>query len=250
MINISLLLAYDGTRFLGWQKTKEGPSIEGALQSILEQILQEPVVVQAASRTDAGVHAQGQIVNFTSSKTGLNLDRFCRSLNCLLPKDMVVLHAKQMPLEFHPTLDCQEKEYHYWTCNGPAQLPIHRFYSWHYPYFLDIPEMRKAAQLLIGVHDFHAFCNNLKNKEYDHYIREITSLEIQRQQENRLQFAIKGPNFLYKMIRNIVGTLVYIGAGKIKAEMIPKILSCCDRTQAGMTAPAHGLTLYKVFYTQ
>ena len=118
MKNIKLTIAYDGGSFLGWQKTKEGPSIEASLQYILEQILQEPINLQAASRTDAGVHADGQIVNFLTRKTDLNLKNLCVSLNSLLPNAIAVLDAQFMPTDFHPTLDCKGKEYHYGICYG------------------------------------------------------------------------------------------------------------------------------------
>jgi tRNA pseudouridine38-40 synthase len=247
MINIKLIIAYDGNDYLGWQKTKEGPSIEESLQTVIEQIVQHPVTLQAASRTDAGVHAYAQVVNFFTSKTELHLHRLQISLNNLLPSSISVLAIEQMPLDFHPTLDCIGKEYHYWICCGTAQYPQHRFYSWHYPYSLNMEDMKKAARLLVGVHDFQAFCNELKNKEYDNYVREVTGIEIVPHPENRLQIIIRGNNFLYKMVRNLVGTLAYIGRGKIAVEEIPNILGTQDRTKAGITAPAHGLTLHHVF---
>ena len=248
MINIKLTIAYDGTRFLGWQKTKEGLSIEESLQTVLEQIIQEPVVLQAASRTDAGVHAQGQIVNFFTSKAPIDTYRLHLSLNSLLPKDIIVRQVETMPMLFHSTLDCAGKEYHYWICTEKAQLPLHRFYSWHCPYSLDKAEMEKAAGCLIGVHDFQAFCNEVKNAQYENYIREVTAIEIHERPLQRLQIVVKGNHFLYKMVRNLVGVLVYVGRGKIQGNAVSAILQSRDRKQAGVTAPAHGLTLYQVFY--
>jgi tRNA pseudouridine38-40 synthase len=248
MINLKLIIAYDGNDYLGWQKTKEGPSIEESLQTVIEQIVQHPVTLQAASRTDAGVHAYAQVVNFLTAKTELHLHRFLVSLNNLLPSSISVFSVEQMPLDFHPTLDCVAKEYHYWICCGVAQYPQHRFYSWHYPYALNIGDMREAASLLIGQQDYQAFCNELKNKEYDSYVREVTSIEVVSHSENRIQIMIRGNNFLYKMVRNLVGTLAYVGRGKISVNDIPTILASQDRTKAGLTAPAHGLTLYDVFY--
>jgi tRNA pseudouridine38-40 synthase len=248
MINVKLAVAYDGTRFLGWQKTKEGVSVEESLQAVLEQIVQEPVVLQAASRTDAGVHAREQVVNFFTSKARIDTNRLLLSLNGLLPKDIAVLQAEAMPMPFHPTLDCTGKEYHYWICTGKAQLPMHRSYSWHYPYRLDKTEMEQAAECLIGVHDFQAFCNGLKNAQYESCIREVTAIEIHERPPQRLQIVVKGNHFLYKMVRNLVGTLVYVGRRKIRADAVPAILHSRDRKQAGAAAPAHGLTLYRVFY--
>ncbi len=248
MKNIKLTVAYDGGAFLGWQKTKEGPSIEQALQEVLEQILQEPISLQAASRTDAGVHADGQIVNFISQKEHLNLNTLSISLNSLLSPEIAILDAAEMPIDFHPTLQCAGKEYHYWICYGIAQMPKHRSYSWHYHYSLDLHQMREAAFFFLGRHNFQAFCNDQKNVVYDNYEREITLLEIKEHPDHRLQVIVKGNNFLYRMVRNIVGTLVYVGRHKLSPQDIPKIIDAQSRILAGPTAPAHGLTLCKVFY--
>lgn len=246
-LNIKLTVAYDGGNYLGWQKTSMGPSIEETLQRVLEQILQEQIVLQAASRTDAGVHAKGQIVNFLTHKTP-SLQRLKISLNCLLPKDIAVMHVEMADIDFHPTLDCRGKEYHYWVCNGTAQLPQHRFYSWHYPHALDVNVMRAAALLLAGEHDYAAFCNFKKNHAYAHYVRQVELIDIIELPEERLCIRVRGNNFLYKMVRNLVGTLVYVGCGKIDVEEIPGILGSQERPQAGVTAPAHGLCLQQVFY--
>jgi tRNA pseudouridine38-40 synthase len=248
MHNIKLIVAYDGREYLGWQKTRMGPSIEAALQEVIEQIIQHPILLQAASRTDAGVHAQGQVVNFLSSKIYVDLDRFRISLNSLLPKDIAVLQVRLMPLSFHPTLDCIGKEYRYFICYGPTQLPHHRFYAWHVHYSLNLEKMRQAIPLLLGTHNFAAFCNVKKNAHYSNYTREVQLLELIELEEKRLCFRISGNHFLYKMVRNLVGTLVDIGRGKIALETLPNILQSEYRPQAGVTAPAHGLFLYQVFY--
>ncbi len=246
--NIRIMIAYDGTGYLGWQKTKMGPSIEEALQNVLEQILQEPISLQAASRTDAGVHAQGQVVNFFTTKAISDSVKFQISLNSLLPKNIAILHVENAETSFHPTLDCTGKEYHYAICTGSAQMPHQRLYSWHYPYELDINAMRQAASFLIGKQDFSAFCNEKKNECYDSTIREIKEIMIEESSDKRILIKTFGSSFLYKMVRNIVGTLAYVGRGKIGAMDISEILAKCDRTQAGMTAPAHGLTLFRVYY--
>lgn len=249
MQNIKLVIAYDGTHYLGWQKTSMGPSIESALQTVLEQILQHAIVLQATSRTDAGVHAVGQVVNFFALKSHLDLNRFKISLNSLLPKDIAVLSVEEMHPSFHPTLDCHIKEYRYYICHGCAQLPQNRFYSWHYPHSLALTDMREVALKLIGKHDFSAFCNTKKNEKYPNHIREIADIQISEIDEDRLCITVKGNHFLYKMVRNLVGTLVYVGNGKIPKEMIPDILESEDRTTAGMTAPAHGLFLHRVEFS-
>lgn len=247
MQNIVLEVSYEGTNYLGFQKTELGKSIEEVLQVTLQKILQEKVYLQAASRTDAGVHAQGQIVNFFSDKQ-LDHEKLKKSLNALLPLDIRILNAHVAPQEFHPTLHCRAKEYRYYVCNSSFQLPFHRRFSWHYFYPLDLSSMQKAASLLIGKYDFKTFCNMKKNEVYKDTIRNLFSIEIIPLEENRFCFKIVGENFLYKMVRNIIGTLAYVGSGKIKVDKILNILENKDRTEAGPTAPAHGLFLYKVYY--
>ena len=263
MKNIRLLVTYDGTHFFGWQKTAMGPSIEETLRAVLKQILQEPVKLQAASRTDRGVHAQRQVVNFMTEKDPpLKI-----SLNRLLPSSIKVLDVKVMPPTFHPTLDAKKKLYTYCICFGPTQLPFHRHFSWHVPYQLNLNEMQSAAAYLIGEHDFSAFCNMHSNMNYPHKRRTIESIELTNlfeqiaptscqsnsekfgQGANRLQIAIRGDHFLYKMARNIVGTLVYVGRGKLIADAIPEILASKRRLEAGITAPAHGLTLKEIYFS-
>ncbi|MFI0435256.1 MAG: tRNA pseudouridine(38-40) synthase TruA [Parachlamydiaceae bacterium] len=248
MHNIKLVIAYDGTRYLGWQKTRMGPSIEETLQKVVEKITQESISLQAASRTDAGVHAEGQIVNFHTLKHQRELNQFQSSLNSLLPKDIIVLEVKEMPLSFHPTLDSTGKEYRYFIDFGPTQLPHHRHYSWHVHYPLDIEAIRSSFIHLVGSHNFRSFCNVKKNAHYTDYVREIQSIEMQMISDHRLSFHIRGNHFLYKMARNMIGTLISIGRGKLSSTQLPDILQCQYRPKAGVTAPAHGLFLYKVFY--
>lgn len=237
--NTKIIISYDGTRYLGWQETQEGPSIEGTLRQSLERILQHPVILQAASRTDQGVHAHGQVVNFFTPKT-LSL----HNLNGVLPKDIAASSVEIMPESFHPTLDCNGKEYHYHICNSHFQNPIYRLSSWHCYYKLNLDAMREAAQNLIGEHDFAAYCNYFTKNNYDSTIRRIDKLEI-LPSNNRLHIKISGNHFLYKMVRNIVGTLVFVGRGKLDPATFLQIK---DRRLLGVTAPAHGLYLHKVLY--
>jgi len=248
MLNVRLLVAYDGGGFLGWQKTRMGPSIEEELQSALEKILQEKIALQAASRTDAGVHAQGQVVNFFTKKELVCFERLKISLNGLLKKGIAVLHAEEAPESFHPTLDAQSKEYHYSVCYGQTQSPFHRHYSWHYPHCLDLASMRQAAAALIGNHDFSTFCKIGKNSTCKDYIRKLEAISIADLSEQRLRIIMRGNRFLYRMARIIAGTLIYAGCGKIDLSAIKAILASKDRTLAGVTAPAHGLCLYSVNY--
>jgi len=240
--NIKLILAYEGTHYLGWQKTAMGPSIEEELEKALAQILRHPVSLQAASRTDAGVHAEGQVVNFFTD-VKIPLEKLQKSLNGLLAKDISVIKIELADESFHPTLDSQGKEYHYSVCLGSTQLPFYRNFSWHFAYPVNIDEIRKAAHRLKGRHDFAAFTNERQEDN----VREIFDIVIEPS-ENRLKIRVSGNNFLYKMVRNIVGTLLYVGCGKLSSDEVPSILASRDRTRAGVTAPALGLVLKEVFY--
>lgn len=230
-----VILSYDGTRYFGWQKTITGPSIQEELEKAIFQITGERVLPEAASRTDRGVHAEGQVVQFALQKGGDPL-RLQRGLNAVLPSDIRVV--EMTPLAFHPTLDAVGKEYHYRLSLEPVQDPIDRLYSWHFPYPLDLKKIEEASKDLIGTHDFSAFAN----EEEKDPICTVASIDFKG------CFRIQGNRFLYKMVRNIVGTLIYIGSGKLATDSIPQILDSRDRKKGGITAPAHGLHLHQVFY--
>lgn len=242
--NIFLSIAYDGTPYFGWQKTNAGPSVEGTLQKVLEKVLQHPVKLQAASRTDRGVHAKGQVVNFFTGKSIPSL----LSLNRLLPPTLKILHMKEMPPSFHPSLDVQGKLYVYAICFHHFQSPFNRHYSWHFPYPLDIEEMKKGATFLIGRHDFSTFCNVHSNQRYSHKERRIDSIEFKFPEEKRLHIEIKGNHFLYKMVRNLAGILAYVGCGKVQATQIPELLKTKAKPKISFTAPANGLTLQEIYF--
>lgn len=247
MRNIKLLISYDGTHYLGWQKTKSGKSIEEALETALSQILNEKVSLQAASRTDAGVHARGQVANFKLSKDEIDLKKLQRGLQGLLDEDISILAIEKAEDSFHPTLDNEGKEYHYFICNSPYQSPFHREYSWHFPYPIDLELLRQAASFFEGYKDFSAFCNERAQFTRDPLCR-MQKIEILPLEDQRLCLSIRGTRFLYKMVRNIVGTLAYIASGKIPLSALERIVESKQRAQAGITAPAHGLVLRQVFY--
>lgn len=239
MKNIKLTLAYDGTDFLGWQDSKQGPSIESKLQYVLNQLLTHEVTLQAASRTDRGVHAEGQVVNFfTSHPSPTDL---LHPLNRLLPPAIRCTALEIAPPSFHPSLDVRSKTYIYRISACRYQAPKERLYSWHVPVPLDLPKMQLAAGQFIGTHDFSAF----SNEPSDHPLREITDITMTKEGVE-LFITVTGNSFLYKMVRNIVGTLVDVGTGK--RENVKAILESRDRREAGVCAPAHGLTLSEVFY--
>lgn len=242
MPNLKLTIAYDGTNYFGWQKTKTGPSIEASLQAVLETILQQPIKLNAASRTDRGVHALSQTISFKAPKIPSLI-----SLNQLLPKDIAAISVEPAPENFHATLDCQKKIYYYDLMTTPYQLPHRRLYEWHFPRKLDLKRMREAAKYLIGTQDFKSLTNRKKNEAYASTIREVLEIAIEEQRGHfRLTFI--GKNFLYKMIRNLVGLIVYAGVGKLEPCSIPAILAARDRRLAALSAPAHGLTLLRQIY--
>ncbi len=242
--NIKCTIAYSGSRYFGWQKTREGPSIESALQESLERLLQHPVLLQAASRTDRGVHAEAQVVNFFSPTK--DLSTLERALRATLPSDISLIRLEKAKVDFHPTLDCLSKEYHYQICNHFVQLPFYRAISWrfHYPLRLDL--MQLAANDFIGFHNFTSLSNERVSEEKA--FRRIFRISVCPLMDNRLKIEIEGESFLYKMVRNLVGTLVYVGCGKISLREASQILSSRDRRLAGVTAPSHGLCLKKVSY--
>jgi tRNA pseudouridine38-40 synthase len=246
--NIKLIIAYLGSAYAGWQKTDTGPSIEGTLEKTLQQILQHEVRLQAASRTDAGVHAEGQVVNFILQKP-ISLSSLQHSLNGLLPKDISVVSIERMLSDFHPTLSCIKKEYEYRLCYSFAQMPFVRNTSWHFPYTLNFAQMQKAADHLTGTHDFSTFCNEraLWDRNPVCSLEKIEIIPFPEQQ--RVHISITGDHFLYKMARNLAGTIAYVGWGKLEADQLPSILAAKDRTLAGVTAPAHGLLLKHVFFS-
>lgn len=244
-MNIKIILSYDGTDFLGWQESIDGNTIEETLRKTLETIYQHPIRLQAASRTDRGVHADQQVVNFITEKS-LDLNRLKISLNQLLPKSIRIQKIEEASKTFHPTLDAIGKEYHYSLCLIPVQSPFRRYFSWHILSPLDMDRMKEGAASLIGTHDFKAFCNAQDPKPKD-TLCNLKRLDIIADPPH-LHFEIEGDRFLYKMVRNLVGTLVYLGMGKLSLDEVQKLLEKKDRTLAGITAPAHGLTLRKVYY--
>lgn len=238
-----LLLAYDGTRYFGWQTTRMGPSIQATLSDALFAISRERVIPEAASRTDRGVHAEAQSVAFSLAKEWDPV-RLRRGLNSVLPPDIRVVQVERGNPSFHPTLHARQKEYHYRLCLGPVQEPIYRLYSWHFRFPLDLAAMEEGSAALLGTRDFAALANEPEKNPICH----LQSIRFEPLERNRLQIALISDRFLYKMARNLAGTLLYVGCGKLSASSIPALLDSRDRKQAGITAPAHGLFLHRVDY--
>lgn len=243
---VKLIVAYDGSYFKGWQDNHKDLTIEAVLRKEIETIQRHPIELQAASRTDAGVHAEGQVVTFKTPHLKKHPSQFLLSLNFLLPRSIRILDVSFVDAHFHPSIDALSKEYHYWICYDRMILPRFQNTTWHTPGNIDSNLMEKGAVLLTGTHDFKAFSNN-KIKCYENTVRTIYKIEI-NYFEKMIQIKIVGSSFLYKMVRNIVGSLVYLSRGKIAFSTFEKLIYNCSRKEAGMTAPAQGLTLHKVNY--
>lgn len=237
------IVAYDGTHYFGWQMTRSGPSIQEAISIALLKATQEQVIPEAASRTDRGVHAEGQSIAFALMKPWDPL-LLRKAMNAHLPMDIRIKKIEKTTPDFHPTLHAVAKEYHYRLSLSPFQIPMDRFYAWHFPHFLNREEMKKAAALLLGTHDFSSFTSRKDKRPFC----TLYSIEFHNL-DRTLQITIKGDRFLYKMARTLIGTLIYIGAGKISMDIIQELFTIPDRKNAGITAPAHGLFLGSVIYS-
>jgi tRNA pseudouridine38-40 synthase len=244
---LKLTLAYDGGAYAGWQVQPDKPTVQGTLESALRQITQETIRVTAAGRTDAGVHALGQVVGFATATRLSNVD-LQRALNAVLPADIAVLSLADASEGFHATRDAVAKRYRYQIHNGRTPSVFDRHYAWHYPQPLDAPAMREAGQALVGRHDFSSF--ETAGSERPDSIRTIHELSVARGEElsERVTVEVAGDGFLYNMVRTIVGTLVDVGVGARDVNWPAAVLAACDRREAGQTAPPHGLFLVNVSY--
>ena len=236
-------LAYDGTHYFGWQKTDENPTIQGEISKAIERLTQEKVVPESASRTDRGVHAQGQVIVFSLQKDW-DLKILEKALNAHLPQDIRILNIQRVPEYFHPTLQALGKEYHYHVTTERIQSPMDLLYAWHKPLSLDLNLMKQASQDFLGTHDFTSFSTDPR----DNPLCTLTRIEFLVLERGILQISMTGDRFLYKMARTIAGTLIDIGEKKLAPSSIPSIFASKDRKKAGVSAPAHGLFLHRVIY--
>ena len=245
MRNIKLLIQYDGTRYSGWQSQEHtDKTIQGKIQAVLEQLLGEPVELQGSGRTDAGVHALGQVANFRT-ESGFSPLEIVRYVNQYLPEDIAVLEAAEVDIRFHSRLNAVRKTYVYRIWNSSVPNVFERKYLYRIEEELDVQAMRQAAGLLCGTHDFRAFCSNKRMKKST--VRTLESIVIE-QEGAELRMAFTGNGFLYNMVRILTGTLIEVGLHKRQAGEMTELLASRDREQAGFTAPAKGLFLKQVEY--
>ncbi len=247
-VKIKMTIAYDGTQYAGWQVQKTGLGVQQRIEEALHQIFGETYRLHSSSRTDTGVHALGMVahVEIPHAKFKMPVAKLPLALNACLPPDIRIMAAALGQAAFHARFDACGKQYRYFVWNHHALNPLLRHQAWLVPPPLDLNAMRAAAQHLLGRHDFAAFAGT-RNYRMKSTVRTLTRCHVKRSGP-LLTFTIEGDGFLYKMCRGMVGTLVQVGQGKIVVAEMERILASRDRRVAGMTAPAQGLVLWKVFY--
>jgi tRNA pseudouridine38-40 synthase len=243
MIRYKCIISYDGSGFSGYQVQPKKRTVQSVIEAVLTKMHKgSSVKISASGRTDAGVHAKGQVIHF-DSPLSLPVEKWELALNSMLPEDISVLSVKEADPAFHARFDANGKEYRYYLNQSPKRDPFQRNYAFHYPYPLNLEAMREASAYLLGTHDFSSFCS--ARTEVEDKVRTIKTIEI-LQDEEKVSFHFIGNGFLYNMVRILVGTL--IGSGKRKSEEIMEILEKRDRRYAGKTAPGQGLYLWQVLY--
>jgi tRNA pseudouridine38-40 synthase len=247
LFNTKLIIAYDGTHYSGWQIQPNGVTIQELLEKHIHTFTREHVVVIGSGRTDAGVHAHGQTAHFTHVHP-LDYSRFMRSLNGLLPLDIKIKSAESVPLNFHAQYSAKGKIYHYHIRLNQISDPFRRLYQWHAWEKANPILIKQAASYFVGTHDFTSFANEAHSGcAAEDPIRTIYRLDV-IEEEGGLRLEFEGNGFLYKMVRNIVGLIFDIAAGKRHIEEIPQIFAAKDRRKAGRAAPPEGLFLVEVLY--
>jgi tRNA pseudouridine38-40 synthase len=246
MTKFKAVVEYDGTAYHGWQLQKGPPTIQGEMERVLSRLLDDPIRVHGAGRTDAGVHARGQVAHFTGDWSG-SVSALHMACNALLPPDIALTDLQIAPDDFHARHSARSKTYCYRFLNRPLRTPFDRLYAWHIPHALDTDSMALAAGHLLGTHDFSAFGSPTDGTSST--VREIIEARLTKDSAGDiLLFSITGTGFLRYMVRSLVGTLVLVGKKKIAPSDFLAILESCDRSRSGPTAPARGLCLMSVHY--
>lgn len=244
MRNIKLIIEYDGREFNGWQKQPNRPNIQGNIENAIKAITGEEVELNASGRTDAGVHAYGQVANFKTN-SNLPIEKFPVAINSKLKKSILIKSAEEVDERFHSRLTCKKKTYRYIINNSPIGTAIYRNLEYHISSKLDLEKMKEAVKYFEGEHDFKAFkASGTSSKSSVRTIYEAKVYQV----DEKIYIELTGNGFLYNMVRIIAGTLVEVGFGKILPDQIPQIIEEGKRENAGKTLPAHGLYLLNVEY--
>jgi tRNA pseudouridine38-40 synthase len=248
MRNLKLVLSYDGTEFSGWQIQPGAATIQGALALAIGRVTGENILPQGSGRTDAGVHALGQVASF-GTQSPIPPENLVIALNDILPGAIRVLEASEVPGEFHARKSARAKTYRYRMYRGAICSPFITRYVWHYPYPLDEDQMQEVAGMIVGEHDFTSFAavDPERGREEMSNVRQIFSSSWERQSDEFV-YTVRGNGFLHHMVRNLVGTFVLAGKGALRASDLTRILEARLRSAAGATAPAGGLCLVNVEY--
>ncbi|WP_243369628.1 tRNA pseudouridine(38-40) synthase TruA [Geotalea sp. SG265] len=241
---VKLVIEYDGTSYCGWQLQPNGITIQQVIEEALAKMLGQAVRLHSSGRTDAGVHALGMVASFKTAKE-LPLRAYSDGLNCLLPPDIAIREAAEVPLSFNPRADAIGKHYRYTIYNAKRRSPLMRLTSWHLRGELDVGQMREAASYFVGEHDFAAF--RASNCVAKTTVRRLFAVSVAKEGDSVI-IDVHGSGFLKNMVRVIAGTLAAVGQGKLDAGAIPGLLAGGDRAASGITAPPQGLCLMEVFY--
>jgi tRNA pseudouridine38-40 synthase len=243
-MRVKLVVAYDGTNYCGWQIQDNGITVEEVLNKAISELVHEDIKVIGASRTDSGVHALGNVAVF-DTESRIPGEKFSFALNQRLPEDIRIQESCQVADDFHPRYCDTIKTYEYKILNRRFDIPTMRLYTTFVYYPLDVDKMRQAAECLVGEHDFKSFCSS--RSQVENTVRTITDLQINKEGDI-ISIKVSGTGFLYNMVRIIVGTLMKVGLGMWKPEMVKEILEAKDRSKAGPKAEAAGLTLVEIKY--
>lgn len=246
--NIKLILEYDGTNYHGWQSQQGSgmPTIQGALEEALRKLTKEDIRTVSSGRTDAGVHALGHVANFTT-ESRIPAEAWAPALNSLLPADIRVLASEEVNADFHARFSAKGKQYRYLVLARRAPSALRRNHAWHVDRKLNLTVMRRAAEVLVGKHDFSSFRSAGCSAKSP--VRKLKAITI-RKKGDLIEFTLEADAFLMHMARNIVGTLVEAGLGRFTADDVKRVLRSRDRRKAGGIAPARGLYLVMVFYSK
>jgi tRNA pseudouridine38-40 synthase len=246
-VNIKVVLEYDGTGFSGWQQQAARRTVEGELKRALAELTGQRITVYGAGRTDAGAHAEAQVVNFRLPEGSIPLTRLVAALNAKLPADVSALSAAVVPDAFHARYSATGRRYRYRYLDRPARPALERDRCWHLPGPLDVRAMNEAARALVGRHDWTSFCS--ASEPEGSRIREMRSASVRRR-GGFVELELEAEGFLRGLVRGIAGALAEVGSGRRPAEWVGELLAARDRSQAAKTAPARGLTLVKVIYQE